>query len=72
MNYDVHRAPDGRRTIGRVRQRGQAVLMDPPLNKGSAFDPSERAAFGLEGPLPHQSTTRAEQVARAADGSPQR
>src|ERR1039458_7757790 len=35
-----------------VRLRGVDLLNNPALNKGTAFDEAERAAFGLHGLLP--------------------
>jgi malate dehydrogenase (oxaloacetate-decarboxylating) len=45
--------------------RGTALLRHPHFNKGSAFPPSERAAFGLTGMLPQRPQTLAQQCARA-------
>jgi malate dehydrogenase (oxaloacetate-decarboxylating) len=45
--------------------RGENVLRDPLLNKGTAFTAEERASLGLEGLLPWAVTTLEEQVRRA-------
>ncbi len=65
MKYQIERSKDGRWIIADVWKRGQAILMDPLLNKGTAFTPEEREIFELEGMLPHQATTRDLQVRRA-------
>ncbi|PZG17582.1 NAD-dependent malic enzyme [Nonomuraea aridisoli] len=44
--------------------RGQAVLQEPLLNKGTAFSPQERAELGLEGLLPAAVETLEEQTRR--------
>ncbi|MEO3867670.1 NAD-dependent malic enzyme [Nonomuraea sp. B12E4] len=44
--------------------RGQAVLNEPLLNKGTAFSPEERAELGLEGLLPPVVESLDEQVRR--------
>lgn len=48
----------------RVKKRGQELLQDPALNKGTAFTEWERIELGLEGLLPHHVATLDEQVAR--------
>ncbi|ANS70403.1 malate oxidoreductase [Streptomyces lincolnensis] len=45
--------------------RGAALLADPLLNKGTAFDPRERAELGLDGLLPPATETLDEQADRA-------
>lgn len=45
--------------------RGQPLLHQPLLNKGTAFSLEERAAFGLEGLLPAQVSTLEQQVRQA-------
>jgi len=49
----------------KVALRGQPLLFDPSLNKGTAFTRKEREEFGLVGMLPLQSNTLEEQQARA-------
>ncbi|WVR05513.1 hypothetical protein IAU60_002531 [Kwoniella sp. DSM 27419] len=49
----------------KVALRGQSVLADPALNKGSAFTEKEREAFGLIGLLPVQYDTLDKQIERA-------
>jgi hypothetical protein len=49
----------------KVALRGQPLLFDPSLNKGTAFTRREREEFGLVGMLPLQSNTLQEQQARA-------
>ncbi len=50
-----------------VHLRGQQVLTDPLLNKGSYFTIEERASLGLVGLLPHGVSTLEEEVARSLD-----
>jgi malate dehydrogenase (oxaloacetate-decarboxylating) len=47
--------------------RGSALLDDPMLNKGTAFDREERRALGLEPLLPWQVETIEQQVARCSE-----
>jgi malate dehydrogenase (oxaloacetate-decarboxylating) len=44
---------------------GTALLQNPFFNKGSAFPPNERAAFGLHGLLPPNVQSLEDQVRRA-------
>jgi malate dehydrogenase (oxaloacetate-decarboxylating) len=46
-------------------RRGYGVLSDPRLNKGTAFNDSERAALGLTGLLPSRVLTLDQQAERA-------
>ncbi len=65
MHYQVKRTERGEWVMDGVWKRGQAVLLDPLLNKGTAFSYEEREVLGIEGMLPHQITTEEEQVSRA-------
>ena len=48
-----------------VDQRGVALLQDPIVNKGTAFDAEERRALGLDGLLPPAIETLEQQALRA-------
>jgi malate dehydrogenase (oxaloacetate-decarboxylating) len=50
-----------------VYLRGQQLLTDPLLNKGSHFTIDERASLGLTGLLPHGVSSMDEQTARGLD-----
>lgn len=50
-----------------VYLRGQQVLTDPLLNKGSHFTLEERASLGLTGLLPHGVSTLEEEVSRSLE-----
>ncbi len=50
-----------------VYLRGQQLLTDPLLNKGSHFTLEERATLGLTGLLPHGVSTVEEEVARSLE-----
>jgi malate dehydrogenase (oxaloacetate-decarboxylating)(NADP+) len=54
-------------TSGRGLPRGEALLHDPLLNKGTAFTRAEREALGLRGLLPPNVHTMEEQLARVLD-----
>jgi malic enzyme len=47
-----------------VPVRGTALLRHPVYTKGSAFTPEERMAFGLDGLLPHHTSTMEQQGER--------
>ncbi|WP_049834992.1 NAD-dependent malic enzyme [Octadecabacter temperatus] len=47
-----------------MKKRGQAILNDPLLNKGTAFTAKERDALGLAGLLPHRIETQDQQLER--------
>ena len=50
-----------------VPHRGSHLLSEPMYNKGSAFTPTERRAFGLEGLLPAGVNTIEQQAARVLE-----
>lgn len=50
-----------------VYLRGQQLLTDPLLNKGSHFSIEERASLGLTGLLPHGVSSLEEEVARSLE-----
>jgi len=50
-----------------VYLRGQQLLTDPLLNKGSHFTIEERASLGLTGLLPHGVSSMAEQTSRGLE-----
>ena len=52
-------------SIVNVKLRGMSLLDTPLLNKGTAFSEEERRAFGLDGLLPPQIESLAEQAVRA-------
>ncbi|MBM3266425.1 MAG: NAD-dependent malic enzyme [Candidatus Sericytochromatia bacterium] len=58
--YELLQNPEA----GRALPRGEALLHDPLLNKGTAFTAAERAALGLDGLLPSAVQTMDDQVAR--------
>ena len=47
-----------------VRLRGQALMTDPVLNKGTAFTREERAALGIQGLIPPSICTIEKQLER--------
>lgn len=47
-----------------IRERGWQILINPRLNKGSAFTAQERDDLGIEGLLPAHIATLEEQIAR--------
>ena len=56
------REPDG---SWRTRLRGRQVFSDPRINKGTAFDATERLALGLVGQMPPRILHLHEQLARS-------
>src|SRR5215212_3387145 len=48
----------------RIRARGNSVLTNPMLNRGTAFTPEEREALDLTGLLPSGVSTMDSQVRR--------
>ena len=65
MQYSLARTDDGRWVMNAVTQRGNAVLMDPLLNQGTAFSEQDRERLGLVGMLPYGVTSNEQQVRRA-------
>ena len=56
----------------RTPLRGQLLLDNPLLNKGSAFTEEERRLLGLLGLLPHHSSTMEEQLERTYENYKQK
>jgi malate dehydrogenase (oxaloacetate-decarboxylating) len=50
-----------------VFARGHALRQHPVLNKGTAFTPEERVAFGLRGVVPPHTASMEEQLERVAE-----
>ena len=65
MKYRLERNDAGHWEMADVWKRGNALLMDPLLNKGTAFTLEEREVFELEGLVPHHCVSRELQVRRA-------
>jgi malate dehydrogenase (oxaloacetate-decarboxylating) len=61
---ELVRDSNGNATL-QVSTRGEEVLRDPLVNKGTAFTREERAALGLEGLLPPAVETLEKQIDRA-------
>jgi malate dehydrogenase (oxaloacetate-decarboxylating) len=73
QRFELARGPGGRAVL-QVPFRGAALLAQPMYTKGSAFTHEERAAFGLDGLLPHavspldlQRRRMVDNIARKAD-----
>jgi malate dehydrogenase (oxaloacetate-decarboxylating) len=60
--YELVGTPDS--LIARIRARGNDVLRNPMLNRGTAFTRAEREALGLEGLLPSAVSSIDGQVRR--------
>jgi malate dehydrogenase (oxaloacetate-decarboxylating) len=60
--YDLVATPDGYAV--RIRARGNSVLTNPMLNRGTAFTHAERRELGLTGLLPSGVSTMEAQVRR--------
>ncbi len=52
-----------------VRRRGRELLLDPMTNKGTGFPREERDALGLNGLLPPNVSSMAEQLARSYENN---
>ena len=55
-HYNLYRDKHGNEKLY-VSLRGQTLMRQPLLNKGTSYSPDERRAFDLEGLLPKQHTT---------------
>jgi malate dehydrogenase (oxaloacetate-decarboxylating) len=55
---------NAKRTVVRTRLSGYDLLLDPRLNKGTAFTEEERDAFGLHGLLPPHVGSLEDQLVR--------
>ncbi|NIM01572.1 MAG: oxaloacetate-decarboxylating malate dehydrogenase [Acidobacteria bacterium] len=51
----------------KINLRGEELLHDPTLNKGTAFTEAEREALGIHGLLPPRVCTQGEQVRRVME-----
>jgi len=60
--YDLVATPDGYAV--RIRARGNAILTNPMLNRGTAFTPEQRRELGLTGLLPSGVSTMEAQLRR--------
>jgi len=60
--YELVGTPDS--LIARIRARGNDVLRNPMLNRGTAFTAAEREALGLDGLLPSAVSSMDGQVRR--------
>jgi hypothetical protein len=56
-------------SVYRVALRGAEILTSPKWNKGTAFTPEERKAFGLRGRLPYQTDSLDQQCDRCMNTS---
>lgn len=65
MNYSLQTDPNTGERYVAVSVRGQDLLQDSVLNKGSAFTLEERDTFGLRGLLPSHVSTMEDHLARA-------
>ncbi len=52
-----------------VKRRGRELLLDPMTNKGTGFPREERDALGLNGLLPPNVSSMAEQLARSYENN---
>ncbi len=62
MNYKPEKNKD--KNILKVQERGQSVVRNPFLNKGTAFTKEDREKFFLDGILPPHISTLTEQLER--------
>lgn len=65
MNHSLQVDCDTGERYLAVAARGQELLKDPLLNKGTAFSEEERDAFGLRGLLPDHVSSIEDQLGRA-------
>jgi malic enzyme len=64
MRYQPLTVPDSGERYLAIHERGEELLLDPLLNKGTAFTREERTAFGLNGLLPDHVQSIEEQLLR--------
>lgn len=67
MGFDTRTDPTSGETYLAVDVRGEEVLRDPFLNKGTAFSMEERDALGIRGLLPARVATIEDQIERVHD-----
>ncbi|MDP9434764.1 MAG: NAD-dependent malic enzyme, partial [Actinomycetota bacterium] len=60
--YEIVQTESG--PVYRVRARGNQIMREPLVFRGTAFTAEERAALGLVGLLPYGETTLDSQVRR--------
>jgi malate dehydrogenase (oxaloacetate-decarboxylating) len=69
MSYEQRTDPTTGEAYLSVKHVGRDLLLDPLTNKGTGFPREERDALGLNGLLPPQICSMAEQLARAYENN---